>query len=63
MAPKNANSKKEQGRAKKAENEDKKKAAAAADKVECFVWSRSRPIHRREVLMIIGHLHLGAKGY
>ena len=33
MAPKSGNAKKESGRAKKAENENKKKDAAAADKV------------------------------
>ena len=33
MAPKSTNSKKESGRAKKAENENKKKEAAAVDKV------------------------------
>ena len=33
MAPKGGNAKKESGRAKKAENEQKKKDAATADKV------------------------------
>jgi len=49
MAPKNSNSKKEQGRARKAESEDKKKAAVTVEKEKKEVeeWSKgSKPTNK-----------------
>jgi hypothetical protein len=46
MAPKTVNTKKEAGRAKKAENEAKKQAAVSAQKVRVFQFCHSHRAHR-----------------